>query len=327
MTYSQSSDDGLTWGANQRVSDNSSDPDQLYDYESIDNTGYRHSTAFGPDYVLPGWVDAVTGVLEGNFFTDRGVFSVSTPTGTATTTATSTSTSAQPTATLPQATRTPTTLASATPTSSTPAPTSTLTPTQLPTICPIDFSDVQPGSTFYEFVRCLACQGIISGYACGSDPGEPCDPNNDPYFRPGSDVTRGQAAKIISNSAGYNDPIPTTQQTFNDVPPSNAFWLYIERVALHGAISGYECGAEGEPCPGAYFRPFNNLTRGQLAKIDANIAGYSDPIPSDQQTFNDVSTTNPFWLYIERVYTHGVISGYECGGDGEPCPWRLLPPD
>ena len=320
MTYSQSSDGGLTWSANQRVSDQSSDADQLYDYESIDNMGYRHGMAFGPGYVLPGWVNSVPGVLEGNFFTDRGVFSVSTPTGTSTLTATSTSTSAPPTATSPQATGTPTTIASGTPTSM-----STSTP--IPTSCPIEFSDVQPGSTFYAFVRCLACQGVISGYACGGDPGEPCDPNNDPYFRPGANVTRGQAAKIISNSAGYGDPIPATQQTFNDVAPGNAFWLYVERVALHGAISGYECGgAPGEPCPGAYFRAFNNLTRGQLAKIDANVAGYGDPIPSDQQTFNDVPPTNPFWLYIERVYAHGVISGYECGGEGEPCPGAYFRP-
>ena len=27
----------------------------------------------------------------------------------------------------------------------------------------------------------------------------------------------------------------------------------------------------------------------------------------------------PFWEWIERAYAHGVISGYTCGGPGEPC--------
>jgi len=179
-------------------------------------------------------------------------------------------------------------------------------PTATPTSCAIEFTDVPPGSTFYPFVRCLACRGIVTGYADGT-------------FRPGNNVTRGQAAKIIANSADYQDPIPPNRQTFNDVPVGSTFWVYIERVALHGAISGYECGGQGEPCPGRYFRPGNNLTRGQLAKIDSEAFGYNDPIPPDMQTFNDIPPSSTFWLYIERLVLHSDISGYQCGGEGEPC--------
>jgi hypothetical protein len=35
-------------------------------------------------------------------------------------------------------------------------------------------------------------------------------------------------------------------------------------------MQGYACGGPGEPCDGAnrnYFRPFNNVTRGQTSKI------------------------------------------------------------
>jgi kumamolisin len=187
-----------------------------------------------------------------------------------------------------------------------PAPHASPTPAASPTAC-TGFSDVPPGSTFYSYISCLSGLGIINGYS-------------DCTFRPGNNVTRGQAAKIIANAANYTDNIPSSRQTFNDVPPSSTFWLYVERVALHGAISGYPCGGSGEPCPGTYFRPGNNLTRGQLAKIDSNAAGYSDNIPSSQQTFRDVSHSNAFWVYVERVYLHGVISGYACGGSGEPCP-------
>ncbi len=195
------------------------------------------------------------------------------------------------------------------------------TATITPTACVINFEDVPTSNPFYAYIECLACKGIIAGYDCGG-PGMPCNPNHDPYFRPFNNVTRGQAAKFISNSAGYTDPIPATQQSFSDVPPTQTFWLWVERVYAHGAISGYPCGGPGEPCDPQqrpYFRPGNNMTRGQLAKIDANAAGYHEQIPPDQVTFHDVPYGSAFWIYVERVHLHGVISGYPCGGRGEPC--------
>ncbi|MDQ3931069.1 MAG: S-layer homology domain-containing protein, partial [Chloroflexota bacterium] len=73
---------------------------------------------------------------------------------------------------------------------------------------------------------------------------------------------------IVSNAAEYSDEVPATQQSFADVPHNSPFWLYVERLKLNGSvISGYACGGAGEPCPGAYFRPQNNASRGQVAKI------------------------------------------------------------
>jgi hypothetical protein len=325
MAYSQSTDGGMTWSANQRVSDASSDPDQIYDYKGVDSPGYRRGLVFGPDYVLPSWVSAVPASATGNFYTDHGTFGAPTPTTTSTGTPTGTPTrmpTDEPTNTV---TGTSTATLTAMPTlpaataTSTSGPASSPTPSPAPTSCTIQFADVPPGSTFYSFVRCLACQGLISGYPCGGL-GEPCNSTHDPYFRPANSVTRGQAAKIISNSANYQDPIPPGRQTFKDVPPASTFWLYVERVALHGAIHGYSCGGAGEPCPGNYFRPSNNLTRGQLAQIASTAANYQDPIPPGRQTFNDVPPASTFWLVIERVYLHGTINGYACGGVGEPCP-------
>jgi hypothetical protein len=36
-------------------------------------------------------------------------------------------------------------------------------------------------------------------------------------------------------------------------------------------------------------------------------------------TFQDVPTTNTFYSYVEQAFSHGVISGYPCGGPNEPC--------
>jgi hypothetical protein len=134
------------------------------------------------------------------------------------------------------------------------------------------FQDVPPGSTFYDFVGRLASRGYVGGYACGA-PTEPCvPPTNLPYFRPNANVTRGQAAKIVSESAAFND-VPTGQQ-FEDVPPGATFYSYVYRLATRAIMSGYACGAPTEPCvPPAnlpYFRPSNTATRGQASKIVAN---------------------------------------------------------
>jgi len=183
------------------------------------------------------------------------------------------------------------------------------------TACAITFTDVDQNNPFYPFIRCLACRGIVSGYADGT-------------YRWGNNVTRGQLAKIIAGSANLQNGIPSTQQTFADVPPTNAFWLFIERLAPTGAIAGYTCGGPGEPCDPQnrpYFRWSNPATRGQIAKIAANAAGFNDPIPTTQQTFADVPVTNPFWLFIERLGLRGIISGYACGGPGEPCDPQTRP--
>jgi hypothetical protein len=240
------------------------------------------------------------------------------PTHSATWTATNTATSTQ----TPTSTGTSTSTRTSTPTST---DTATATPTVDVTPCTLSFEDVPVTNTFYPFVQCLACRGIINGYPCGGE-FEPCNQDQDPYFRPNNPVTRGQISKIISLSAGFNEPVPATQQSFEDVVYGSPFWEYVERLYTRGVIGGYQCGINpSEPCvpPGdrPYFRPNAGATRGQLVKIASESAGFSDAIPADQQTFTDVEPGSTFWLYIERLLANrpSAIAGYPCGGPGEPC--------
>ncbi len=206
---------------------------------------------------------------------------------------------------IPSATPTPTDTPNATATA-TPAATATVTDT--PTPCVMAFTDVDPYNPFATYIRCLYCHGIVEGYV-------------DNTFRPYNRVTRSQVAKIIANSAGYTD-VPSVQ-TFSDVPSSHIFYLWVERLASRGHITGYPCGSRpDEPCDAQqrpYFRPFNDVTRGQLAKIAANAAGFTD-MPPAVMTFPDVPLNDPFWIYIERLARRGIINGYECGsGEINPC--------
>jgi hypothetical protein len=114
------------------------------------------------------------------------------------------------------------------------------------------FRDVPATDAFYGYVETAYNHGIISGYACGAACLE---------YRPGTNVTRGQLAKIVVLARAwtiYTPPSPT----FTDVPAANAFYQYIETAYSHNIISGYSCGAS---C--LEFRPGNNATRGQIAKI------------------------------------------------------------
>ncbi len=247
--------------------------------------------------------------------------SVSTPTATspvinsptATVTAgvgTATATAITPVATVPaSATSHATVMATSTPAQPTGTPG---VPTSTPTVCSLQFTDVPVGSTFYPYVRCLSCRGIINGYSTGCGTGNPC-------FRPNNNVTRGQLAKIISNSAGFSDPQST--RLFQDVPPGSTFFDYIGRLASRGYMSGYPCGGAGEPCvpPGnlPYFRPNNNATRGQISKIDANAAGFNDP--QTTQLFQDVPPGSTYYTFTARLASRNIMSGYACGGSGEPC--------
>ncbi len=188
----------------------------------------------------------------------------------------------------------------------TPTPTpSPMVPTPTPTPCTTGtYSDVPPGSTFHPFITCLSARGIVSGYS-------------DCTFRPNNPVTRGQLAKMVSNAAGFNEPV--SGQSFEDVPPSNTFYEWIERLTTRGYMTGYACGGVGEPCINnrPYFRPFANATRGQTSKIVANAAGFTEP-PAGQ-TFQDVPSTSTFYEFIQRLASRNVMGGYECGRPDEPC--------
>ena len=192
-------------------------------------------------------------------------------------------------------------------------PTSPPQPTATAVACTLQFSDVPPDSTFYRYVRCLACRGVLSGYEDGT-------------FRPNNLVTRGQLSKIVSNAVGYgDDPGP---QLYEDVSPGNPFYQWVQRLGNHGVIGGYPCDtAPSEPCIAPanrpYFRPTAGATRGQTAKIVSNAAGFNEP--PGAQLFEDVPSGSAFFDWVQRLGSRGYMGGYPCGGAWEPCGGGTLP--
>jgi carboxypeptidase T len=202
-----------------------------------------------------------------------------TPTYTRTPTLTRTSTSTR----TPTRTRTATSTFTAVP-SRTPGPPNTATP--LPCA---SYSDVYSNQFFYRAVDWLTCRNLISGYP-------------DKTFRPYNPATRAQIVKIVVLGEGWSLIAPP-EPTFNDVTPADWFYKVVSTAVGKGIIGGYADGT---------FRPYSNVTRGQLSKIITLARRWPllDPI---EPHFSDVERGNLFYSYIETAQYHGVVSGY---GDG-----------
>ena len=219
----------------------------------------------------------------------------SSATAVATLTATAIATQTAGTTSTPVATQTAT---------NTPVATSTALPTSSPTVgggststpeatttpqgCQVSFSDVASTDYFYEGVRYLVCRGAVSGYS-------------DNTFRPYANATRGQLTKIITLAEGWETDLSNAPH-FSDVQPGSTFYTYVETAVNRGVISGYADGT---------FRPNNDVTRGQIAKIVTQARGWS--LTGGEQHFSDVVPGSTFFQFVEAAYSHGIISGYSDG--------------
>ncbi|OGF67514.1 MAG: hypothetical protein A2Y62_06160 [Candidatus Fischerbacteria bacterium RBG_13_37_8] len=94
--------------------------------------------------------------------------------------------------------------------------------------------------------------------------------------------------------------------SFADVPPSQIFYSYIEKLFHSGITSG---------CTTSTYCPSANVQRQHLAKFVCTAMQTASPdscsAASCTGIFADVPASNPFCPYIEGLYGAGVISG--CG--------------
>jgi hypothetical protein len=189
----------------------------------------------------------------------------------------------------------------------------TSAPTQIITVHPTRFIDVALYHWAYEFVEALASTGAISGYADGT-------------FRPNNSTTRAQLTKIVVLSFDIPQINPPVAH-FADVAVGSTFYTFVETAFARGLLGGYECGGPGEPCDAQrrpYFRPGNDVTRAQIAKIVVSAAGWPLANPP-VATFTDVAVGTPFFQFVETASARAIVGGYPCGGPGEPCDAQRRP--
>jgi hypothetical protein len=131
-------------------------------------------------------------------------------------------------------------------------------------------------------------------------------------------------------------------QCFEDVPPTNTFFTFINNLYLDGIIGGYACvpGGPADPCVPPdnrpYYHPVANVTRSQMAKfVDngrrniANAVGTSLVISGTAYNTLDVRTNSGGSAIVGTCLTPatacyavaggapaGDFAGYFAGGRG-----------
>jgi hypothetical protein len=134
------------------------------------------------------------------------------------------------------------------------------------------FADVPGGSTFYGWIERLADSASWGG----SPPTSGCTAIT---YCPDQAVTRAQMAKLLCKARGKTwlaKPTPT----FSDVPTSNQFYGWIERLADPGSWGGTAPSGGCQAAPVKKYCPDDPVTRDQMAKflvLAFGIPYYSGP--------------------------------------------------
>ena len=151
----------------------------------------------------------------------------------------------------------------------------------------ITFLDVPTSNPFYTDIGKISARGITVG----------CDSQN---YCPTRSVTRAEMAVFIVRALGiFNPPTPTSQR-FQDVPPSNFAYAFIEELARRGITVG---------CGGSNYCPNDPVTREQMAAFIMRALGEFNPPPPATQRFQDVPPSNQFYAFIDRLAVLGITMG------------------
>ena len=173
--------------------------------------------------------------------------------------------------------------------------------------------DVPPDDPFYSYIRCLVCRQILSGYTTSP----PCARWR-ALLHGGATSRAARWPRSSPTRRAISDAIPSTQQTFTDVPYGSPFWLYVERASAAWRDQRLHAPARPAPTGVPCFLPGNTVTRGQMAKIDTNAGGLQRRDPLDAADVHRcAATATRSGSTSSGPCLHGVISGYSTS---PPCP-------
>ena len=108
-------------------------------------------------------------------------------------------------------------------------------------------------------------------------------------------------AAFLIRAKGLTQLFPATP-SFVDVPASNPFFGYIERLKEQGITTGCNPPANDRFCPADF------VPRQQMAAFLIRAKGLTQLFPATP-SFVDVPASNPFFGYIERLKQQGITTG------------------
>lgn len=169
--------------------------------------------------------------------------------------------------------------------------------TVTPVITPVGFSDLSGYEWAKTAIVALAAKKIVSGV------GNNC-------FAPERNITRREAAKILSLAFGFTES--GSFEPFNDVDSTDWAYSYIATMRANNIITGDENNN---------FNPDNMITREELATIIYRSMIYKNmPIDSQESTleFSDSDLISDYAREgVNALHRGNIISGME---NGNFCP-------
>ncbi len=165
------------------------------------------------------------------------------------------------------------------------------------------FTDVSPSNGFGDYINVMSLWQITSGCTATT-------------FCPTATITRSQIAvfiirSMLGNPCPNNTPCAagftyTAAPYFTDVPVSDAFFPFIQKLRDLGITSG---------CSATTFCPFDQVPRSAAAVLIVRgklKALFGDSFTySTSPSFTDVSSTSFAYPYIQKLLELGITSG--CG--------------
>ena len=160
------------------------------------------------------------------------------------------------------------------------------------------FQDVDKTNVHAANIEQLTAQGIINGYSATQ-------------FGPNDAVTREQVVLLLHRIAEqYNIDHPKrTYKPFNDIDSSYTYASHIQWAYEQMIIDGDAMHQ---------FRPNDSVTRAEMAKM---LAQFFIVLTNEQASFQDVSSTDWSYPYINRLYAHGITKI----NDGYYHPHQIVP--
>ena len=147
------------------------------------------------------------------------------------------------------------------------------------------FQDVTSGAWYYEAVKFVSKNSIMSGYGDGT-------------FAPDNNLSRAMLAQILYNNEGK--PSVTSNGVFSDVLAGAWYANAVNWAAEHGIVTGYGNGA---------FGPDDNITREQLAVMLWRYAG--GPVANEERLdFTDAEEVSNYALNaLHWAVENKIING------------------
>ncbi|MER2088918.1 MAG: S-layer homology domain-containing protein, partial [Sporosarcina sp.] len=151
------------------------------------------------------------------------------------------------------------------------------------------FTDVTPDKEYFEEVNYIAGLDIINGY----------NVKGVSMFKPGNNLTRAQAAKMLVIASNKQN-IPTPSLKFKDVKTGTEQYKYISRAV---SLGYFQAGSNG------YFKPNENLKRDEMGNALAVAFKLNEKITADKPMQLTDMKGHKYAERINGLYYAGVTKG------------------